>query len=69
MRVTEYHLVLTGENGGRAVHANRLADPVHCISGQESPANEQLLGSAELHQQCFLVHDLKIPPSIETRAK
>lgn len=67
--VTEYCLVLTGEDGGRAVRADTSADPVYFISGQEPPANKQLLCSAELRQQCFLVHDLKIPPSIETRTK
>lgn len=39
-RVTEYRLVLTGEDGGRTVHADTSADPVYFISGQEPPANE-----------------------------
>lgn len=69
MSVTEYCLVLTGENGGRTLHADTSADPVYCTSGQEPPANERLLCSAELYQQCFLVHDLKITPSMETRTK
>lgn len=55
--------------GGRAVQTDTSADPVYCISGQEPPVNEQLLCSAELYHQCILVHDLKIPPSIETRTK
>lgn len=67
MRATEYCLVLTGEDGGRTVHADTSADPGYCISGQEPPAN--ILRSTELYLQRFLVRDLKIPPSIETRTK
>lgn len=55
--------------GGRTVDAGASADPVNCISGQIPPANEQILCSAGLYLQCFLVHDLEIPPSIETSTK